>query len=223
MTKRIENSPKSIRLIFGIAITLSLLWFQGETYAQVTDLPPLKESKAKPSAGSNPKAEDSGETRKQSKKSISLSIPRAGDGENYMTGVSSEDRAMIAKACRPKQYSGPIAFHACEREQAAAARNAVKASFDGVSSDDRALIAKACRPKQYSGPAAFYACERDQVVSLKNSPTPSFEGVGTADRALIAKACRAKQYAGPAAHRACQREHANQVRMMQDNNSGRKK
>lgn len=212
MVKDIANALVSFRRAFGIAMTLVLFSMHGVTRAAVTELPPIAESKVKPGAAGSPKAADAVETRRQ----------RVSGGGEEMAGMSSEDRAMIARACRPKQYSGPVAFHECEREQAAAARNAVKASFDGVSFEDRAMIAKACRMKQYVGPADFHACEREQVASAKASSAPSFEGVSPADQSLIAKACRMKQYSGPAAYRTCQREQVSQLRAMQNTMSGRK-
>lgn len=214
MVKEIANSFASFRRAFGIAITLVLFSMHGVTRAAVTELPPIAEPKVKPGSAGSPKAADAVETKRQRTTSSG--------GKEAMAGVSPEDRSMIAKACRMEQYAGPAAFHECERVQAAAARNAVKASFDGVSSEDRAMIAKACRMEQYAGPAAFHACERKQVASAKASSAPSFERVSPADRSLIAKACRMEQYSGPAAYRACERAQVSQLRAMQNTMSGRK-
>ena len=197
----------------------ALCFVNGASFAQVTDLPKISQPEQNRSSKSNvPNAVPSPQPSMANKNGLKALNSRSVNGD----GISSSDRAMIAKACRGAQHSGPVVFHECERKQTEAARNATKAVFVGVSSDDRVSIAKACRPVQYSGAAAFHACERKQVASLKNSPAASFEGIDPADRALIAKACRGKKYWGPAAFHDCQRLQVSQLRAMQNTTSGKR-
>ena len=189
--------------------------------AQVTELPPIKKpEKSQGNPGGNLHIPSS--VNAPVKKKLEAPSKPSSGSHGEMSDLSASDRALIAKACRPKQYRGPVAFHDCEREQADAARNSAPVSFMGVSDSDRSLIAKACRAKQYYGPAAFRSCERDHVEALKTSPIPSFDGVSSANRSMIAKACRSKQYYGPAAHRACQRDQVSQLKSSQSSTSARR-
>lgn len=215
------SAPKRQFLFARAALFVCFCFTVNLASAQVTELPPIKKpekSQAKPIG--NVRGPSSANAPVQKKREAPSKPPTGNQGE--MDDLSASDRALVAKACRPKQYRGPVAFHECEREQAEAARNAVPVSFNGVSDSDRSLIAKACRAKQYYGLAAFRSCERDQVESLKTSLVPSFEGVSSGDRSMIAKACRSRQYYGPAAYRACQRDQVSQLKSLQISNSARR-
>jgi hypothetical protein len=203
-------------LLHAKSISLFACFFLAFNLARagVTELPPIKmpEKDQPKSAGNVRRATPvSPPVTKRIEPSSNSNSRSSGE----MGDLSASDRSLVARACRSKQYYGPVAYHDCEREQAAAARNSAPVSFKGVSDSDRALISSACRSKQYHGPAAFHSCERNQVESLNTSPVPSFDGVSSGDRALIAKACRSKQYYGPAVYRTCQRDQVSQLKSTQ--------
>ncbi len=204
--RRIRVVRPSLFVCFCLVINFAL--------AEVTELPPIRKQEKNLSKPVD-EVHGAASVNSSDKRTRATSFKSNSGSPGEMDDLSSTDRALVAKACRSKQYYGPVAYHDCEREQAAAARNSVPVSFKGVPDSDRALIATACRSTQYYGPAAFHACERDQAEALKNSASPSLDGVSSGDRALIAKACRSKQYYGPAAYRACQRDQISQLKSIQ--------
>ena len=149
-----------------IVVVVSMVSVYSSVSAQVTELPPIKESNPK-EVRARDKTLTAIEINQQPTQSKSGSKLQHGSEGEEMPGISSADRALIEKACNLRKYSGPAAYRACQREQVAAARNSVPVSFDGVSQSDRALIEKACNLRKHSGPATYRACQRHQVSQLK--------------------------------------------------------
>ena len=167
---------KLLHLPIRAGVAVALVFFCALVYSQVTELPPLKEPQSKAAAARDKKATTANEKNQQPTQSTSRSRRESGSVGEEMSEISSADRVLIEKACNLKQYSGPAAYRACQREQVAAARESAKVSFDGVSQPDRVLIKKACNLKQYSGPAAYRDCQRHQVSQLNSSQTSRSAG-----------------------------------------------
>ena len=215
------SPPYALRLIARIALSMFMAFSCTLVCTQVTDLPPLpKPQKDQQRSGADVRS--GSQISPAEKKRAAPTNELNSESSSSKSELSAADRALIEKACRSSQYSGPAAFHDCERRQVTAAKKSTPVSFDGVSSSDKMLIEKACRSSQYSGPAAFHDCERRQVVNAKNSPKVSFDGVSGSDQSMIEKACRSSQYSGPAAYRSCQRNQVSQLKSSQTSRSAGK-
>src|SRR5260370_26726342 len=78
------------------------------------------------------------------------------DGPPDLSLLSSEDQAMIARACNvDRQFNGPAKYYNCLRSQVDALRNSRgEPDLSRLSADEQAMIGRACNvDRQFNGPA----------------------------------------------------------------------
>ncbi len=193
-----------------IVMVTCLVSICGLLYAQVTELPPIKESKPKGSVARQPKTLATGPTTTRSTQESPPPNERANSpAKPDLSRASPSEQSMIEKACNYDRLTkGPAVYYKCLSSQMSQL-TAVdrKPDLSRASPSEQSMIEKACNYDRLTkGPAIYYKCQSSQMSHLAAlDRRPDLSRASPSEQSMIEKACNYDRLTkGPAIYYKCQ-------------------